>query len=492
MDPETFKAVVLNAAIQGKLVPQDPNDEPASVLVERIREERQRLIKVGKMKKDKSESFIFRRGNHYYESNNGSESLIDEEFSLSTPETWELVRIKNLGLFGGGKTPSTSIGDYWGGDINWVSSKEVKTKYIGRTERTLTKKGADSLTLYPSQSIVFVMRSGILRRTFPVAILSEESTVNQDIKVLQLSKYVDSEYLYYTIRAREEFILKKCSKDGTTVESIDDEKLKQLIIPLPPYAEQKRICNMIKSYDFLADIHQSIINYGCEIKQELTQSFLIAAIQGRLIQQDPCDEPVHIQCKNPIIRRDNSYYETIRGKEVCIDDEIKYPVPNNWVLVRGKDIILENIGGGTPSKNISNYWNGSIKWASVRDLQSNRLFVTERTITQDGLDNSSSNIVPKGSIIICIRVGLGKIAICDDDIAINQDLRGLILSDQILPDYFIIFYQFIDIEGSGTTVKGVKKSFLDDVLIPIPPIKEQQRIVDKLQYIKELTNQLSD
>ena len=135
------------------------------------------------------------------------------------PPTWGLLRLKHLGPFGGGKTPSTSISDYWGGSINWISSKEVKTKYIANTERKLTEFGAESMTMYPSNSLIFVMRSGILRRTFPIAILKRESTVNQDIKALCQTKLVDSEYIYYAILAREKYILKKCSKDGTTVET---------------------------------------------------------------------------------------------------------------------------------------------------------------------------------------------------------------------------------------------------------------------------------
>ena len=141
------------------------------------------------------------------------------------------------------------------------------------------------------------------------------------------------------------------------------------------------------------------------------------------------------------------------------------------------------MGGATPAKSVKKYWGGPIKWASVRDLNCDVIYKTERQITKEGLDSCSSNIVPAGELIICTRVGLGKIAMTGDDIAINQDLRGIILSEVVNKNYFITYYKTLNIEGRGVTVKGIDKNFIEKLLVPVPPPSEQKRILLK---IKEL------
>lgn len=165
------------------------------------------------------------------------------------------------------------------------------------------------------------------------------------------------------------------------------------------------------------------------------------------------------------------------------DDEIPYEIPENWEWVRLGDIILENVGGGTPDKSKTEYWNGSIPWASVKDLKSNSLDETIDKITPAGLENSSSNLIPKGNVIVCTRMGLGKVAINSINVAINQDLRALILSKYVSKEYFVNYYSTLIIEGDGATVKGISINTLHNYLIPLPPLSEQKRIVALLDEL---------
>ena len=216
---------ILDLAIRGQLVPQDPSDEPASELVKRI--EAARLIKAGGKKSCAAAS-----DRPAYE--------IDPPFDI--PNSWEWVKLKDLGVFVGGHTPSLADPSNWeNGTVLWVTSKDMKQKYIEDTGCKVSAKGASELHLLPPGSLIMVTRSGILRRTFPVALAAKPLTINQDQRGLEFYDNAIGEYVYCCIRSFESTILRDYRKTGTTVESIIWEKFIDLPIPLPPLAEQKRI-----------------------------------------------------------------------------------------------------------------------------------------------------------------------------------------------------------------------------------------------------------
>ena len=210
---------ILDLAIRGKLVPQDPNDEPASELVKRI------------------------AASHKSPSKNQSEP-IDPPFEI--PGSWKWVRLKELGVFCGGHTPSTNNPKLWGGDIPWVSSKDMKSKYIDDTQLKVTRLGAEELNVLKPGALLMCTRSGILRRVFPVAIARRELTINQDQRALTLWLPEMIEYVYLALKSLESIILSDYKKSGTTVESIIWNKFVDLPIPLPPLNEQKRIVKRVE------------------------------------------------------------------------------------------------------------------------------------------------------------------------------------------------------------------------------------------------------
>ncbi|MGX2975445.1 restriction endonuclease subunit S, partial [Ursidibacter arcticus] len=165
--------------------------------------------------------------------------------------------------------------------------------------------------------------------------------------------------------------------------------------------------------------------------------------------------------------------------------DVPFDIPQGWEWVRLEKIILQNIGGGTPQKNVPEYWNGDIPWASVKDLDKENIYLdkTMDFISTLGLINSSSNLIPKNNIILCTRMGLGKIAINSIDVAINQDLRGIILSEDINKMFFIYFFKTLKLQGQGLTVKGLPVNELNQILFPLPPVNEQHRIVEKIELL---------
>ena len=187
MDTKALRRKILDLAIRGQLVPQDPADEPASVLLDRIRAEKQKMVKEGKLKaKDiKNDSIIFvgEDSLHYEKFADGSVKCIDDEIPFELPEGWAWERLSNLASFSGGKTPSTSHLENWEGDILWVTSKDMKNKYITSSQLCLSALGAAQMRTYQPDTLLLVTRSGILRHTLPVAILKKRhgSTITTQI-----------------------------------------------------------------------------------------------------------------------------------------------------------------------------------------------------------------------------------------------------------------------------------------------------------------------
>ena len=245
--PEALKKSILQEAVQGKLVSQDPSDEPAEALLGRIRADKQRLIKEGKIKRDKHESVIFRRDNSHYEKRGSEDVCIDEEVPFEIPENWAWARLSSFGVFSSGKTPSMSNPQFWNGNVPWVTSKDMKRPVITDSEMHISELAASTMQLYPTGTLLLVARSGILKRILPLCKLGIDSTINQDIKAFSLYDIELSEWLFYGIKAFEPYILKELVKSVTTVESLKFDEFAAMLIPVPPLSEQRRIIAAIKA-----------------------------------------------------------------------------------------------------------------------------------------------------------------------------------------------------------------------------------------------------
>ncbi|WP_193743227.1 restriction endonuclease subunit S, partial [Sandarakinorhabdus sp. AAP62] len=205
------------------------------------------------------------------------------------------------------------------------------------------------------------------------------------------------------------------------------------------------------------------------------------AVRGKLVPQDPAEEPATELLRKIGKERAASKHSGVTLKMGRGGERSLSPLegaPQGWAIVRLADVILGHVGGGTPSKAEPSFWGGDIPWASVKDVGKSKFVSdTQDRITELGLARSSANIVPAGNIILVTRMGLGQLSINTIDLAINQDLRAIFLSKYVKLDYCYNYFLTCEIEGAGMTVKGIK---LDDLLglpFPLPPLAEQQRIV---------------
>lgn len=219
--PEQMKKSILQQAVMGKLVPQDPNDEPASVLLKKIAEEKQKLIETGVVKKDKKASSIFRGDDGlFYETIGKKTECIQDQLSFDIPDTWEWIRLRGYGEFSSGKTPSMSNPKNWIGEIPWVSPKDMKTDVISDSQMHISNEACNAMNLYPKGTLLMVVRSGILKRMLPLCVLGVDATINQDLKAFRFYYNELSEWIYYELKGFEHYILHNLVKNVTTVDSL--------------------------------------------------------------------------------------------------------------------------------------------------------------------------------------------------------------------------------------------------------------------------------
>lgn len=213
------------------------------------------------------------------------------------PDSWEWIRLSDIASFGGGKTPSMNVKSYWDNGRNlWVTSKDMKRYRIDDSIMKISDEALSIMNQYEPGTILIVTRSGILRHSLPVAILDKKATVNQDLKTISLFLKELNPYIFLTIKANESFILKEYHKDGTTVDSINFEKFSNILLPLPPVREQLHICSVVEGlFRLIDDLEASKQNLQDFIKQTKSK-VLDLAIHGKLVPQDPTDEPGNLRC----------------------------------------------------------------------------------------------------------------------------------------------------------------------------------------------------
>lgn len=259
---DKLKETILQLAVMGKLVPQDPSDEPASELLKNIVAKKEQLVKEKLIKKQKPLT-----------------EITDEEKPFNLPRGWVWTTLSNLGTFFGGKTPSKNNSRYWGGSIPWVTPKDMKVNDIFGAQDKVTQLAIDDgLGLVDCESLLFVARSGILRRAFPVAITRVECTVNQDLKVLSLFDKKLSRYVHLMMKGFEGYILNNLTKIGTTVESLKFDEFSRHYFLLPPLAEQHRIVAKVDQLMALCDQLKDSLQQAQQTQIHLTDAVVENAL----------------------------------------------------------------------------------------------------------------------------------------------------------------------------------------------------------------------
>ena len=452
MDTKALRQKILDLAIHGKLVPQDPNDEPASVLLERIKAEKERLIKQGKIKRSKKSAKT-------------SDTPHYENVPFEVPESWVWTTLGEVGTWQSGGTPSRSNKTYYGGNIPWLKTGDLNDGLISDIPESITEEAVanSSAKINPTGSVLIAMYGATIGK---LGILTFPATTNQACcACIEFNAIIQLYLFYFLLSQRNEFIAKG---GGGTQPNISKEIIVNTFIPLPPLSEQQRIVMEIEKWFALIDqIEQSKVNLQTIIKQAKSK-ILDLAIHGKLAPQDPNDEPAIELLKriNPDFTPcDNGYYTQL---------------PKGWAACRLEQVadILDNL-----RKPI----NASERDSRIKNRQIDELYPYYGATGQVGLID---DYLINGHYLLLGEDGapfLDKNAIKAYSISgkswVNNHAH--ILSPKI--DFEFLQYSLNQIDYSeyvnGSTRLKLTQTDMRSIKIMLPPLAEQKRIKSKIQTL---------
>ena len=494
MNGKQLKNSILQWAIQGKLVPQDPNDEPASVLLERIRQEKERLIKEKKIKRDKNASIIYRgEDNSYYEKflASGEVKCIDDEIPFEIPKGWEWCRMGCIGDWGAGATPAKSNTSYYGGNILWLRTGELNNGIVNDTEIKITDKALNecSLRLNKAGDVLIAMYGATIGK---VAIAGCELTTNQACCACTPIGIFNYYLFYFLMGSQVDFI-----KKGEAQPNISREKLVAHLMPIPPIQEQHRIVERIKDVLPLTDKYVlsqiALDELNRSINDKLKKSILQEAIQGKLVPQIEKEgtaqellEQIRQEklklvqegklkkaaLNDSIIYKgdDNKYYERIN--EQIVEVELPFEYPNSWIVLRLKDICQLTDGEKKLGKGVcldAKYLRGK---SSATFIEKGRFVLTgDNIILVDGENSGEVFTVPQDGYM-------------------GSTFKQLWLSSAMWKPYIlalILFYKE-ELRNSkrGAAIPHLNKELFYNLPIGIPPLAEQKRITQRIDELFQL------
>lgn len=514
MTAQQLKNSILQMAVQGKLVPQDPNDEPASVLLDRIRKEKEQLIKDGKIKKNKKESYIFRGAdNLHYEQVGKEVKCIEDELPFEIPDNWEWCKLESIcsKLVDGDHNPPKGISiqtNYLMCSSTNINNDKLtnleKVRYLTEevfnkeNERTRCKKGDILFT-----SVGSLGRSCIYEGNLNICFQRSVSVI---------ATFIFNQYLKYFFD--NPFFQNRVNKEatGTAQKGFYLNQLATSLIAIPPLNEQYRIVDKIKKLEPLIEKynHAEIRLYelNSNIKQQLKKSILQYAIKGNLVQQDPNDEPAFVllerirEEKNKLVaegkikkdknesiiyRRDNSYYEKFDKCKRCINDQIPFEIPNSWCWERLSSFCIINMGSSPKGNSINSDEKGGYEFHQGKSFFSSKHLLKSNVYT-----NQPTKLCPSSSVLLSVRAPVGKVNIVDRTICIGRGLASIkpFIDFEIeLLYYFLTTLEpyFID-HSTGSTFKAITSNIVKDCLLPVPPKNEQNRLLVAIKKIFSLLN----
>ena len=518
MTAQQLKNSILQMAVQGKLVPQDPNDEPASVLLERIRAEKEQLIKEKKIKKEKNPSVIFRGADNLpYEQVGKNEPVcIADEVPFEIPDSWEWVRLIEICEYiQRGKSPKYSpIKKYpviaqkcnqWSGfSIEKAQFIEPDSLSSYGPERILQ----DFDLMWNSTGLGTLGRMAIYKaeaNPYELAVADSHVTVIRPLK-----QFVLPEYLYYYFANPTVQSVIENQSDGTTKQKeLATATVKAYLVPLPPLNEQQRILSKLAEVLPVVEKYGSVYSESFTMQtafpERLKKSILQQAVQGKLVPQDPTDEPADVllarireekarlvkegkikkdKHESVIFRRDNSHYEKLDGVERCVDDEIPFEIPDSWVWARLGQVISLLSGTDFKPEEYSDTPKGTPYITGASSLSENGVLLNRWTETPRVIANRGD------VLLVCKGSGYGKTVICDiEEAHIARQIMAIKKFITLDMNYVRLFLQanFDQIKSKGQgVIPGIDRSSVMSLLFPIPPLDEQHRIIEKIEELLPL------
>ena len=526
MTAQQLKNSILQMAVQGKLVPQDPNDEPASVLLERIKAEKEALIKSGKIKKSKKSSEIFRGASRtlpyaFCEQIDKEIRDISDEIPFEIPESWEWVRLGIISTYNqtkkkiNAKDADISI---WGLDLEDIEKggRLLVKKTVGE------RKAIGDKTVFEKGDILYSkLRPYLLK----ILVAPDGGICTPEIVPFTVYGGISAEYIVNFLKSPYIDGIVNGETYGMKMPRVGTDTIINLLTPLPPLAEQKRIVAKIEELlPFIEKYEQAetkLTALNKSFPEMLKKSILQEAVQGKLVPQNPDDEPVSIlleriraekqelikqgkikksKHESIIVTRDKIPYEIIDGKERCIADEVPFEIPESWCWCRLGTIASVLGGKRIPAGRKLSLEKTEHVYIRVSDMKDDTVSLDNlQYVPNDIYSSISRYIINKEDVYITVAGTIGRIG------KIPKELDGANLTENadrlviriINQDWLIRFLKSNLIQNQiaeATTKVGQPKLAIlriQKLLIPLPPIAEQKRIVEKIEELMPIINSIS-
>lgn len=483
MTPEQLKASILQYAIQGKLVEQRPEDGTGEELYHQIQAEKQRLIKEKKIKKEKP-----------------LVEITDNEIPFDIPETWVWIRVGDIGSWGSGATPSRTNPAYYGGSIPWLKTGDLNDGFIKEVPEYITELALEktSVRLNPVGSVLMAMYGATIGK---LGILEIPVTTNQACCACIPYAGMYNKYLfYYLMSMRKTYI---GMAEGGAQPNISKEKIVNSLIPLPPAEEQKRIVAKIEELlpyvDRYAAAYEKLEQFSAKFPEDMKKSILQYAIQGKLVEQRPEEgtgEELYrqIQTEKQRLIKEGKIKKEKPLAEIA-EDEIPFDIPESWKWVRLIDLCKSiSDGDHQPPPQVPN----GIPFLVISNVPSGMIdFSNTRYVPQDYFEALSNDRVAEAGDILFTVTGSYGIPVkvnCNEQFCFQRHIALM----KLLINWDYLFYALkspviksqCDATATGTAQKTVGLKSLRSMVIPLPPLAEQKRIVAKLEEILPLCERL--
>ncbi|MCD8303528.1 MAG: restriction endonuclease subunit S [Prevotellaceae bacterium] len=510
MNGKELRDSLLQWAIRGRLVEQRPQEEPAAALLRRIREEKRRLTAQGKLRRDPKETVIFRGddGSFYEKSLQTGKTprCIDDEIPFEIPKSWEWARFgqiminrdsERIPLSTAVRQRLDKVYDYYGA-----------SGVIDKVDRYLFDK-----------DLLLIGEDGanLINRSTPIAFIARgKYWVNNHAHVLDVCGGLKLSYISTYINAISlvEYVT------GTAQPKMNQENMNSILVAVPPLAEQGRIVRKLEELLPLAERYgraqEELDRLNGSLPRRLKASILQEAARGRLVPQRPEEEGSARELLSQIERQrlrlqregkirktaakpstilrhpDGSYHETLNGRTTCIDDQIPFPIPPSWQWVRLGNIVRMKIGK-TPARGESRFWaNGCYNWVSISDMGDyGHISQSKEQVSALGA-NLIGLISPKDTLLMSFKLTVGRTSILDVPAYHNEAIVSIfpyVDNCFFLRNY--LFYLLPLLSSFGETKDAIKGKTLNsksmyDILVPLPPLAEQNRIVRKIEELFSL------
>ena len=489
-DAQALREKIFDLAMRGKLVPQDSNDKPASVLLKKIKAEKEQLIKEKKIKKSKPLA-----------------PITDDEKPFDIPDSWEWVRLGDVGEIISGGTPKTSEKSYWeNGNIPWITPAIMSDTQDDLIFNNKQIKFINKLGLEKSSAHLILKNSLVVSSRAPIGyvnIVPFDYTTNQGCKSVSLYSNTAKEFVYFALKNAVPDMIKRAS--GTTFKEISGTKFGQTIIPLPPLEEQSRIAAKIAQlFALLRKVESSTQQYA-KLQTLLKSKVLDLAMRGKLVEQDPHDEPASVLLERIKTEKEQLVKKGKIRKSKSLppitEDEKLFNLPQGWTWVKLNDVLaLENgaIRRGPFGSSLKKSFfvpksEDTYKVYEQGNAINHTINYGSYYISYQKYEELQSFSIRPGDIIISGAGTIGKTYILPSNSpkgVINQALIRVRLNEQLISkEYFLFAFKqkvgLINKQAKGTAIKNMFSvtHMKNDLVWALPPLAEQKRITKKIQNI---------